>query len=222
MGCHSLLQGIVPIHWSIPGLLPCRKILYRLSPQGSHHLINSGCYEAWPRCPFRTGTLIPLAAGYIGNCCGSYFLLCKLPLTKGTAPLQFMPPSWGEPIQELDTDLPPWSHFGITAGHPCFQRAPPGAAGASSASQFSVSLCLIPPLSLLQVLLPVHAYKPPSLISLSIFSRQPDLRPSFSISIPFGVVQQLRHFLLLSHWAWVFSSFQPAGLLFPVVPGLLL
>ena len=68
-------------------------------------------------------------------------------------------------------------------------------------------------LSLLQVLFLVHADQPPSLISFTIFSRQPDLRPSFSISIPFGVLQQFRHFLLLLllHWAWVFSSFNQRG-----------
>lgn len=54
--------------------------------------------------------------------------------------------------------------------------------------------------------------QPPSLISLSIFSRQPDLRPSFSINIPFGVLQQFRHFLLLLlHGVWIFSSFSQRG-----------
>ena len=35
VGSHSLLQGIFPTQGSDPGLLPCRQILYHLSPQGS-------------------------------------------------------------------------------------------------------------------------------------------------------------------------------------------
>ena len=34
-GCHFLLQGIFPNQGSNPGLLHCRQMLYRLSPQGS-------------------------------------------------------------------------------------------------------------------------------------------------------------------------------------------
>ena len=35
VGCHSLLQGLLPSLGSIPGLLHCRRILYRLIHQGS-------------------------------------------------------------------------------------------------------------------------------------------------------------------------------------------
>ena len=35
VGCHALLQGIFPTQGSDPGLLLCRRILYRLSQQGS-------------------------------------------------------------------------------------------------------------------------------------------------------------------------------------------
>ena len=35
VGCHSLLQGIVPTQGSNPGLLNCRRILYQLNYQGS-------------------------------------------------------------------------------------------------------------------------------------------------------------------------------------------
>ena len=35
VGCHFLLQGIVPTQGSNPGLLHCRQILYLLSHQGS-------------------------------------------------------------------------------------------------------------------------------------------------------------------------------------------
>ena len=38
VGCRSRLQGIFPTPESNPGLLHCRKILYRLSRQGSRHL----------------------------------------------------------------------------------------------------------------------------------------------------------------------------------------
>ena len=36
LGCHSLLQGIIPTQGLNPGLLPCGQILYSLSHQGSH------------------------------------------------------------------------------------------------------------------------------------------------------------------------------------------
>ena len=35
VGCHALLQGIFPTQGSNPGLPQCRRILYRLSHQGS-------------------------------------------------------------------------------------------------------------------------------------------------------------------------------------------
>ena len=34
MGCHALLQGIFPTQGLNPALPQCRRILYRLSPQG--------------------------------------------------------------------------------------------------------------------------------------------------------------------------------------------
>ena len=36
VGCHTLIQGIVPTQGSNPGLLHCRQILYQLSRKGSH------------------------------------------------------------------------------------------------------------------------------------------------------------------------------------------
>ena len=36
VGCHFLLQGILPTQGSNPGLLHCRQILYRLSYKGSY------------------------------------------------------------------------------------------------------------------------------------------------------------------------------------------
>ena len=39
VGCHALLQGIVPTQGSNPGLLHCRWIRYHLSHQGSPHIL---------------------------------------------------------------------------------------------------------------------------------------------------------------------------------------
>ena len=39
VGCHSLLQGILPTQGSNPGLLRYRQILYHLSHQGSHTVV---------------------------------------------------------------------------------------------------------------------------------------------------------------------------------------
>ena len=40
VGCHALLQGIFPTQGSNPGLLHCRRILYRLSHQGSSLILT--------------------------------------------------------------------------------------------------------------------------------------------------------------------------------------
>ena len=48
VGCHYLLQGIFPTQGSNPGLLPCRKILYHQSHQGSiKHCIIYILYSKW-------------------------------------------------------------------------------------------------------------------------------------------------------------------------------
>ena len=44
VGCHSLLQGIIPTQGSNLGLLHCRQILYHLSHQGSP-IRGIWCYE---------------------------------------------------------------------------------------------------------------------------------------------------------------------------------
>ena len=41
VGCHCLLHVLLPTQGSNPGLLPCRKILYSLSDQGSHKTVFS-------------------------------------------------------------------------------------------------------------------------------------------------------------------------------------
>ena len=40
VGCHVLLQGIFPTQGSNPGLLHCRRILYKLSHQGSLRILD--------------------------------------------------------------------------------------------------------------------------------------------------------------------------------------
>ena len=50
MGSHSLLQGIFPTQGSNPGLPHCRKILYRVSHQGSPKILE------WVAYPFSSGT----------------------------------------------------------------------------------------------------------------------------------------------------------------------
>ena len=47
VGCHALLQGMFLTQGSNPGLLRCRRILYRLSQQGHStgtYLISSGFF----------------------------------------------------------------------------------------------------------------------------------------------------------------------------------
>lgn len=72
---------------------------------------------------------------------------CSWP--KGEAPLKFIFPSWGCPIQLPDRDPLPLFHFGMTL-EDCSVLVEflVGSAGASYASQFNTSLCLIlsPPL----------------------------------------------------------------------------
>ena len=40
VGCHALLQGILPTQGWSPGLLYCRQILYRLNHHGSPYMLN--------------------------------------------------------------------------------------------------------------------------------------------------------------------------------------
>ena len=57
VGCHALLQGIFPTQGSNPSLLPCRRVLYRLShkpqPLAAHpasqspSVVSRGCRPPW-------------------------------------------------------------------------------------------------------------------------------------------------------------------------------
>ena len=53
VGCHALLQGIIPTQGSNPGLPHCGWILYRLSHQGNPQILE------WVACPFSRGTSWP-------------------------------------------------------------------------------------------------------------------------------------------------------------------
>ena len=53
VGCCVLLQGIVPMQGSNPGLPRCRQILYHLSHQGSPRILK------WISYPFSRGTSQP-------------------------------------------------------------------------------------------------------------------------------------------------------------------
>ena len=50
VGCHALLQGILPTQGSNPGLPHCRWILYHLSHQGSPRILE------WVAYPFSRGS----------------------------------------------------------------------------------------------------------------------------------------------------------------------
>ena len=53
VGSHSLLQRIVPMQGSNPGLLHCRQILYQLNHQGSPRILE------WVAYPFSRGSSRP-------------------------------------------------------------------------------------------------------------------------------------------------------------------
>ena len=53
VGCHALLQGILPTQGLNPGLLHCRCILYQLSHQGSPRILE------WVAYPFSWGSSQP-------------------------------------------------------------------------------------------------------------------------------------------------------------------
>ena len=62
VGCHALLQGIVPIQGSNLGLPHCRQILYYLSHQRSPRILEWAAYSfsretSWPRNPDRASCI---------------------------------------------------------------------------------------------------------------------------------------------------------------------
>ena len=94
MGCHFLLQGILPTLGSNPGLLHCRLTLYRLSHQGMNtrvccHFLLQGIFLTWGSNPgllHCRQTLYRLSHQGMNTGVGCYFLLQGIFLTQGSNP----------------------------------------------------------------------------------------------------------------------------------------
>ena len=67
MGSCSLLQGIFPSLWSIPGLPHCRWLLYQLSHQGSPRILE------WVAYPFSSGSSQPRSRTGVSYIAGRFF-----------------------------------------------------------------------------------------------------------------------------------------------------
>ena len=67
VGSLSLLQGIFPTQGSNPGLPHCRRILYRLSHQGSPRILE------WVACPFSSGSSWPRNQARVSCIAGGFF-----------------------------------------------------------------------------------------------------------------------------------------------------
>ena len=67
VGCHALLQGIVPTQGSNPGLPNCRWILYHLSHQGSPRILD------WVAYPFSRGSSWPKNRTRVSCIVGRFF-----------------------------------------------------------------------------------------------------------------------------------------------------
>ena len=67
VGSLSLLQGIIPIQGSNPGLLHCRQILYQLNHQGSPRILM------WVAHPFPKGSFWPRNRTGVSCVAGRFF-----------------------------------------------------------------------------------------------------------------------------------------------------
>ena len=67
VGCHALLQGIVPTQGSNPGLPHCRQILYCLSHQGNPRILE------WVAYPFSRGSSQPRNWTRVSYIAGRFF-----------------------------------------------------------------------------------------------------------------------------------------------------
>ena len=67
VGCHSLLQGIIPTQGLNPGLPHCRRILYQLSHQGSPRILE------WVAYPFSSGSSPPRNRTRVSRIAGGFF-----------------------------------------------------------------------------------------------------------------------------------------------------
>ena len=67
VGCHDLLQEIVPTQGSNPGLPHCRQILYQLSHKGSPRILE------WVAYPFSRGYSQPRNQNRVSCMEGRFF-----------------------------------------------------------------------------------------------------------------------------------------------------
>ena len=114
VGCHALLQGMFPTQGSNSGLLHCRRILYRLSRQGSPLSPGIGKYGRGS-CPSEEGSggavhrlgpdiagqLVSPASGPDGRSSSSLQTACRSSWDLGTRP-----GAWSWVAQQLVTR--PW------------------------------------------------------------------------------------------------------------------
>ena len=68
--CHALLQGILPVQGSNPGLPYCRQILYHLSHLGSPSILE------WVAYPFSRRTSWPRNQTRVSCTAGRFFTSC--------------------------------------------------------------------------------------------------------------------------------------------------
>ena len=68
VGCHALLQGIVPIQGLNPGLLHCRRILYCHCHKGNPRI------PEWVACPFSRGSPWPRSWTGVSCIAGRFFI----------------------------------------------------------------------------------------------------------------------------------------------------
>ena len=67
VGCHALFQELFPTQGSNPGLSHCRRILYRLSHQGSSRILE------WVAYPFSRGSSWPRDQTRVSCIAGGFF-----------------------------------------------------------------------------------------------------------------------------------------------------
>ena len=68
VGCHALLQGILPIQGSNPGLPHCRRILYQPSHQVRPRILE------WVAYPFSSGSSRPRNRNGVSCIAGGFFI----------------------------------------------------------------------------------------------------------------------------------------------------
>ena len=104
-GCHTLLQGIFPRLGSNPGLLHCRRILYRLSHQGNCWGAIGSLLE-WASLPnWKSGSLLVKIRWALGNGYKATQSSSEVTLVLGSASVALaqglVPVAWGRAPQCL-------------------------------------------------------------------------------------------------------------------------